>query len=243
MRRSPLLPLIGKDVVRIIAEMTLQYWSVMEDASLVWEYMLCHHKLSPECADVILCLGSNDTRVAVHAAELWKRKVAPLVVFSGNVGVLTRDLFAGEPEADVFARVAEQHGLPREAMLLERKSTNTGENIQFCRELLKDRFPVKKVVVVQKPFMERRSLATFEKQWPKPVVVCVSSPKISFFDYPNPPVMSFESVVSVMVGDLQRIMEYPALGFMTKHSVPKFVEKAFRRLVGAGFTSHLLHPL
>ena len=47
-------------------------------------------------------------------------------------------------------------------------------------------------------------------------------------------------VIDHMVGDLQRILEYPAKGFAIAQPVPATVLAAYQRLVRAGFTSRLL---
>ena len=81
--------------------------STDELARVLWDYMLMGHVMEP--CDLILVLGSNDTRVAEHGARLYLEGLAPRILFSGNVGVLTRHLFA-KPEAEVFAEVAREMG-------------------------------------------------------------------------------------------------------------------------------------
>ncbi len=83
---------------------------------------------SIEKADCILAMGSHDTRVASRAAELYLEGWAPLLVYSGGLGRLTRELW-DEPEATKFARIAIGMGVPPESMLTETRSTNTGENV------------------------------------------------------------------------------------------------------------------
>jgi uncharacterized SAM-binding protein YcdF (DUF218 family) len=48
---------------------------------------------------------------------------------------LTRGVW-DQPEADRFAEIAVRMGVPREAILIENRSTNTGENVQFTKNLL-----------------------------------------------------------------------------------------------------------
>jgi len=74
-------------------------------------------------------------RVAEHAAGLFARGLAPLMVCSGNVGRLTATRFA-RSEAETFADVAVANGVPRDAILLEPRATNSGENLAFTRALL-----------------------------------------------------------------------------------------------------------
>jgi uncharacterized SAM-binding protein YcdF (DUF218 family) len=94
------------------------------------------------------------------------------------------------------------------------------------------------VIAVQKPYMERRAFATIRKQWPE-IAVRVSSPPIDLLRYGNDEI-PLEEVIHIMVGDLQRIMEYPRLGFMIAQDVPHGVQRAYEQLVAAGFTNHLL---
>src|SRR5215467_7495530 len=100
--------------------------SVDELAQKLWDYHHLNHDL--EKSDLILALGSNDLRVADRAAELYLQGWAPLLVLSGNAGVLTRERFR-KPEAEMFAEIALKRGVPESAILIETESTNTGENI------------------------------------------------------------------------------------------------------------------
>src|ERR1044071_7329940 len=102
----------------------------------VWDYLHVNHTLKK--ADCILVLGSHDLRVADRGAELYLQGWAPLLIFSGGLGNLTRHIW-NEPEADQFARIALEKGVPADSILIENRSTNTGENIVFSRQLLKEK--------------------------------------------------------------------------------------------------------
>jgi uncharacterized SAM-binding protein YcdF (DUF218 family) len=207
-------------------------------ARLVWDYLHVNHALEP--ADVVLVLGSHDLRVAERGSELFLQGYAPLLVFSGGLGNLTRGVW-DEPEARKFARVARERGVPEDVILVEDRSTNTGENVRFSRELL-DRKGIDpgSFLLVQKPYMERRALATFEKLWPRPGKrISVTSPQISFEDYPNENI-SKEHVIHIMVGDLQRIRVYPPKGFQIEQEIPDEVWAAYERLVALGYTDNLV---
>jgi uncharacterized SAM-binding protein YcdF (DUF218 family) len=216
---------------------------VNKAARTVWDYHNLHH---PECdAEAIIVLGSNDPRVANRGAELYLAGRAPLLVISGAVGKLTEGMYGGLSEAAYFGRIAADMGVPASAMLLEERATNTGENIDFSRELILQRLggrPPASLILVQKPYMERRTLATFLARWPPPVPrVTVTSPAISFDDYPLPDAgLSRELVTSIMLGDLHRIRHYPARGFQVEQPIPEEVADAFDILVVAGYTNHLL---
>ncbi len=208
---------------------------VLTLAKKLWEYHLLHHQL--EKADCILVLGSHDTRVAERGAQVWLEGWAPVILFSGGLGNVTKGIWT-ETEADKFAAIARRMGVPPEAILVENKSTNTGENIVFSRQLLEEKKIDPAVfIVVQKPYMERRSYATFKKHWPDKKLI-VTSPQISFDDYPNAEI-PLERVINIMVGDLQRIKIYPAKGFQVPQEIPAGVWQAYERLVELGFSKHL----
>lgn len=206
------------------------------DARIIWDYHHVHHTLA--LADAIIVLGSHDTRVAERGAELFLAGWAPLMVFSGNLGGLTSDIWT-RPEAEIFADVAAERGVPRERMLLEPRSTNTAENVTFSRALLAERGIVpRRVIAVQKPYMERRTLATFERRWPG-LEVIVTSPQIAYEDYPREGI-SRDDVIHIMLGDLQRLIVYGEKGWSTAQEIPPEVMGAYRRLVEAGYTRRLL---
>jgi uncharacterized SAM-binding protein YcdF (DUF218 family) len=209
---------------------------VMQLAHKLWNYHHMHHKL--EQADCILVLGSHDLRVAYRGAELYLRGFAPLLVFSGGLGNLTLGMWK-EPEADQLARIAISLGVPKEAILIENKSTNTGENILFTQELFKKHgIDPQRFILVQKPYMERRSFATFKKHWPEKELM-VTSAQVSLENYPNDEIR-LEQVINLMVGDLQRIKEYPKKGFQIYQPIPDDVWAAYNELVQLGYNNHLI---
>ncbi len=205
-------------------------------AQTIWDYHHLNHPLAK--ADLILALGSNDTRVAEYAADLYLQSFAPLLMFSGNVGALTKDQFT-KPEAEVFADIARAKGVPDEVILQEPESTNTGENIEFSRRILAAHgIDPTRIILVQKPYMERRAFATFRQRWPEKNVI-VASPPIPFSDYPNE-ILPRDKVINIMVGDLQRIKFYPALGFQIAQEIPDEVWQAGETLISLGYDQHLM---
>lgn len=197
-------------------------------AQIIWDYHLMKHNLSS--TDLILVLGSHDTRVAKRGAELFLQNLAPLILFSGGFGRLTSEIWQ-KPEAEIFANIAIDMGVPKESILLEPKSTNTGENILFSYNLLEQKkiFP-KKIILVQKPYMERRTYATFKKQWPYEAEIFVTSPQYSFEQYCNV-LYPKEKVIAIMLGDLERIKYYPSKGYQIFQEIPEKVWAAYEKLL------------
>jgi uncharacterized SAM-binding protein YcdF (DUF218 family) len=214
--------------------------NIRELAERLWRYHHMGHRL--ERSDAILVLCSYDTSVAERGARLYLEGWAPLLIYSGGLGAITKNLWS-EPEAELFARVAREMGVPDESILVETRSTNTGENVRFTRELLAGRgLDPQSFILVQKPYMERRAYATFKNYWPEMPAV-VTSPQVSLDEYLKSysnRALSEDDVVSIMVGDLQRIRLYPARGFQIPQEIPDDVWSAYEELVAAGYDDHLV---
>ena len=209
---------------------------VLTLAKKLWDYHHMNHQLKK--ADCILVLGSHDTRVAERGAELYLQGWAPLIIFSGGLGRLTKGEW-NQPEADLFAQIAIEKGVPQDAILIENQSTNTGENILFTQQLLEQKgLHPHNFILVQKPYMERRSYATFKKHWPQ-MNVCVTSLQLSMEEYATGE-MSIEKVINIMVGDLQRIKIYPQKGFQLYQEIPADIWQAYEQLVALGFDKQLI---
>lgn len=200
-----------------------------------------NHQLSR--SDAILVLCSHDLLVAGRGAELFLNGWAPLLIFSGGLGAITKQIWT-EPEADRFAQIALSLGVPADRIVIENRSTNTGENISFTKQLLAERGLVpRKLILVQKPYMERRSFATFRQVWPQ-VEVVVTSPQMTFDQYleqRSDESISDDQVISIMVGDLQRIKIYPDKGYQIPQPIPDHVWMAYQELVKAGYDKHLIN--
>ncbi|HHF3026540.1 TPA: YdcF family protein [Vibrio diabolicus] len=195
----------------------------------LWDYMQLKHELKP--ADCLFVMCSNDVRVAEHAANLYHQKLAPLIVFSGGEGRFTDGLFE-KSEAETFAEIAKMSGVPSEAILLETESTNSGENVRFTEQRLKEEGKnCSSFILVQKPFMERRAIATFEKQWQSPYSqVQVSSTAHPFFEYINED-MPLMMVLEALMEDFSRVKSYPEKGFQTEQNIPPQVESSYQFLL------------
>lgn len=210
--------------------------NVLQHAKKLWDYHHMNHAL--EKADCILVLGSHDTRVAERGADLYLQNWAPLIIFAGGLGRLTEGVW-NESEADLFARIAVGKGVPAEAILIENRSTNTGENIILTQKLLKENgLDPQSFIVVQKPYMERRSYATFKKHWPDKKLM-VTSPQIPFEQYPTNEI-PLAMVINIMVGDFQRIKLYAEKGYQIPQDIPAEVWQAYEELVKAGYNQHLI---
>lgn len=211
-------------------------------AEILWDYHHMNQDLL-DSVDCILALGSHDLHVAERAAELYLKGISDLIIFSGGLGRITQKIW-GVSEAEKFREVAIMKGVPRENILIECNSTNTGENLKNTWRLLEEkRLKFNSFIIVDKPYKERRAFATFNKQWPIDVTNVVTSPQYSFSDYCDfykSGEITVHEFFSIMVGDLQRIDLYGKNGFQVRQEIPKDVWDAYNHLIEMGFTDQLI---
>lgn len=210
-------------------------------AKIIWNYLRMRQSIKK--ADAIFVLCSIDDRVAEFGAQLFLAGYGKWLIFSGGTAHqddLLKTDYAGS-EAEHFASIAIKLGVPKNKILIEDQAKNTGQNVKFVNVLLKEKnLHCKSFILVQKPYMERRTFATFKKQWPVPTTkIFVTSPPIQYENYFNVD-NTKKQVINIMVGDLQRVLEYPRLGFQIKQPVPAKVLRAYEKLVNAGFDEHLI---
>lgn len=214
--------------------MDLQNKSDDELAKILWDYHHVNHTL--KIVDAIIVLGGHDLRVAEKGADLLLAGFAPFVIFSGYKGERTQNWPLSE--AETFANVAKKLGVTDEKILIENTSTNTGENITNSKLLLEQKgLTPNSIILVAKPFMERRAFATARKIWPD-IEWIVTSPAISYEDYPDNE-DSKDYLINIMVVYLHSIDIYPQKGFQILQDIPAEVWDAYKELRRRGFGKEL----
>ncbi|WP_171110371.1 YdcF family protein [Streptomyces sp. Z423-1] len=210
-----------------------QAWA---DAQRLWDFQQMGH--DPRPCSVAIGLGSHDLGVADTTADLYHRGMMPLIVFTGATSRTTRDRMP-RGEAEHYRERAMELGVPADAILVEPRARNTGENIRFSRALLEEhRVSVSSVLLVSKPYEERRAYATARKLWPEVEWLSASTP-MTLADYVDS-IGDARLVIDMLVGAQQRLMIYPQQGFMIEQHIPDEVAAAYERLRDTGFTSRLV---
>jgi uncharacterized SAM-binding protein YcdF (DUF218 family) len=201
-------------------------------AAALWNYLASFRSAAP-CDAVVVCC-SYDLRVCDFACELINSGLARRLVLSGKTGNWTRHLWT-RVEAEVFKERALENGIAESALLLEDRSTNFGENVAFTRALLPG---AKAITFVTKPAAVLRVKLTADVQWPG-IARFVTCPE---FRFPRDvsPVIGILGVINEMVGDIERIQRYPALGYQAPHELPQGILDAWGYLIRQGFTHHLM---
>lgn len=210
--------------------------AIRSDVEVLWAYHNMGHELRP--CDAGIGLGSHDLGVAIIATELFHAGMYPWLVFTGANAPTTIERFP-QGEAVAYRDYAIEHGVPAEAVLIDRTATNTEQNIKFSRALLEDQgVSASSVLLMSRPYQQRRAYATCKKLWPEVDVICYSRP-LSLDDYVAS-IGDAKKVVDMLVGDTQRIEVYAERGFAIAQPMPDEVRQAFARLVAAGYTSRLV---
>ena len=206
---------------------------------VIWDYMKLHQM--PQKADCIVGFGNFNSNIARRAAQLYLQGYAPKLLFTGGLGRNTLGILP-EAEADRFARVAMECGVPEKDILRDNKSTNTAENILFTRKTLEDmHLPHGHLLGVHQPFMERRISAAFGVYWPE-VKLTVTSPQVTIPQYLADAVVqgiTERSAIEVIVGDFQRIELYAQKGYQLPQDIPPYAWNAFHALVALGYDGQL----
>ncbi len=209
--------------------------SLVVSAEAIWDWLPLKDDL--DTSDVIFVFGSDSTKVPMHALQLYRNNIAPLIVVSGGFGRLSG--VNQKPEADIFASVLRSNGVPEHSIIIENKSTNSGENISFSKSMLKKLGKtLSRGVAVTTPLLSRRQKATLQKQWPEidwqidtytPTAV---TDRLAMDDA--------EEFLHLIVGEIDRLETYPGKGFMTPVDIPAEVLEAKTKLAAAGYSKYLL---
>jgi uncharacterized SAM-binding protein YcdF (DUF218 family) len=212
---------------------TDQNW---RDLEIIWDFLNIKHDL-PAKADVGIVGGAgNLVDGAIRAAELYENGVISLIVVSGFANSY---LDGEETEAELLSRKLLEQGVSQEAIIQGPYATNTAENITNAQKLLKEvGINPKKVVLIHKPYMTRRFYVTALVYWPKPQPEFFSTSAKSslrdFYEYDKNVYGGEGRMITLMIGDYERIKEYPKRGWMAKQTIPKEVEDAYIRLTNDG---------
>lgn len=210
-----------------------------ESASGIFHYLARRDdSLAP--ADLIIGFGHFDPRIPHRCGEIWLAQrsdaLGSRILFTGGIGAGTADL--QQPEA-LFFRDRLQCAwpeIPASAVLVEPHSTHTGENITFSEALLRRVSPevcfergIAHVVLVATPARQRRVFLACRKHWPHLHLSC--APPLSTFDEDRELFAAKgRNLETLLLGEMHRLLTYPALGFIADPDIPRFVLEAYYEL-------------
>ena len=168
-------------------------------------------------ADIIFVFGHIDERVAQQAAYLWHMGKAPHIVIAGKGARVPHGY---ETEADYYASLIIARGTPADAILLEKESMNSLENVQRGREVWQNAgLNPKAIIACSIPPLLRRSCATLRKQCPG-VSVYGSAFKLMIDEW------NFGSRLMRLYGEIDRLEEYAEKGDIAAVEIPAHIRDA-----------------
>ena len=139
----------------------------------------------PKQADAIFLPGGSHPAQPEHAANLYKKGYAPLLIPSGGVGIKNAkwpgvrekaDIYNGTytSDCDFFTDVLLKNGVPATAILGENKSGHTRDNAFFTRRLTDEQgLMITTAIIVCKSFHARRCLMLYQLAFPDTnMIVC-----------------------------------------------------------------------
>lgn len=201
----------------------------MNELQTVWDALVRKDSI-PNKVDAIIVGGCRDLGLAERTAELYHADVADLIIVTGY-----QPQTMNITEAKYLSDRCIELGVPRSALVLEEEASNTGENITLSAKKVSElKDDVESIILIHKPYMSLRFLATAQAQWPNPqpklFATCQS---ISFEDYCK--VNDLEDTAWKMLGDLKRMDSYVASGFQTRQDIPQSARDAYDKIVEGGF--------
>ena len=207
---------------------------------ILWDFMKMNQKI--EKSDCMIVLGCADLKVVNTAIDLYKKGLADTVIFTGGYGKITKNIW-NIPEANKFAEIAVNNGVPKNKIYIENKSTNTIENFEFTKKLIeREKLKLNSVIFVCRPQVEKRTWACY-KRYMQEYKAYIASENTSCKEYMesyNIPNVPKDAWINVLVGDIQRMKVYAERHLQAPVDIPNNVWNAYEELIKRGYNNDLL---
>lgn len=121
-----------------------------------------------------------------------------------------------QPEAAMISEALVERGFPESAMILEDKAVNTGENVVFSREKVKDK-NVKELLLIGKISSKRRYIMTVRRQWSEVQEICCHG--VNYFSAPEAQWWKDREFRLRVISEYKKIPIYLEQGFISEVSI------------------------
>lgn len=228
------------------------------DFNLLNDFLSMHTYNQTIKYDLILVLGNAVAQIAIEAYKLYKDGHSSYFMIAGGQGhttdilmdtlekVYNKNLIKNKSEAELFEYLIQDIFSKDDSIILETKSTNCGENIQFAFQILKQKnIQVNNVLLVHDPLMQRRIDATARHYFPNihfdnyrcflPMIKC------NEYDFYLTNhiwgLWSKERYLSLLLGEMKRITDdnegYGPKGknYIAHVKIPESVKDAYQRIL------------
>ena len=200
----------------------------------IFAYLSATDAPPAEPCDAVLGFGTFDLTLAAFCGELHARGFARRIVLTGGIGAGTADL--GRPEADAWRdEILRLHPqIDPRSIIVENRSTNTAENIEFTAALLTREFPelafgrgLRTALVVASPSRLRRVKLTLQKRLPE-LRIWRRLPAVDFDRESALHESKGIAYLPHLAGEIDRIRDYPTRGWIAAEPLPAEIIAARR---------------
>lgn len=210
-------------------------------------------------ADVLMVFGNDLPYVMEAASKAFQKGIAKQMILCGGVGHSTKRLrkavgcsekypwdekeLGTLSEAEIYGKIAvEQYGISAEYILLEKESTNSGENARNGLALAKQKgIELSSIILMQDPLLQRRADATLRPMAKGTIVMSYAPflPTVQKDGSLNGEIAGLwneERMLGLMFGEILRLYddEYGygprGKGFIAHVEIPEEVMQAAERL-------------
>lgn len=205
---------------------------VVSAARRALAYLAATDPLPAAPCDAILGFGVFDLRLPAFCGTLYRSGRAPKLIFTGGIGAGTGTLAVPEADAWRTALLKAHPTIPETDVILENRSTNTSENITFTAGLLAREHPalafdrgLRRVIIVASPSRLRRVGLTLRHTHPALEVVRQLPPYSLESEWAVYGLQGIDYLAH-LAGELDRIIGYPARGWIAAEPLPPEIAEA-----------------
>ena len=215
---------------------------IIQSLKIIWNYMILNMPI--EKSDLIIGCGCTNLDIPKKCVELFKKGYADKILFTGGFGKLTSTKFE-KTEAEIYRDIALENGLDINNIYIENKSTNTGDNFRFSLKIIEENhIKSNKILIVHNKLSERRTLSA-AKAIIKEKSLSITSPDTTFDEFierlKQRKSEDVKNIISVIIGDIQRIIIFPQLGWQVENDVPQEVIEAYYLLKNNGYNKYIFN--
>lgn len=225
-----------------------------------------YNNFSIEQADLLIILGNSIPFIAEEGARAYKNKIAKKIMIAGGIGHSTKYLIENicnsdkykdvetddRPEADILKDVIVRHeNIEDGSIIIENISTNCGANAYEALKTIKEIGETpRSVILLQDPTMQRRTHASFKKEWVmnnKKTIFISYAPFVPLiekcgesFDYINRKIYGLWDIdrfIALVMGEIPRLKDDEngygpkGRGYITHMDIPDEVLYSYERLL------------
>jgi len=211
---------------------------MLEQAFILYNWLALSEK--PQKADSIFLFGSPSLSVPEKGLELYKKGFAPYIVVTGERS-LSEESGWDMTLADKYAEYLRRGSVPQKCIIIQNKSVNTLQDVTFSLPILvANEIPCNRVILVNRPFQQRRCNATFRRQSPTTELINVPCDTREPIDMSE--VEAFEFAVKC-VREYEKIQTYADKGDIERQHPPEEVREAYRELKEVVVSPNSCSPL